>query len=57
MDPNKLLFDIRALIANLHNNPTTPPGTRRAWAEELARKVEELYDWLSRGGFKPMPWR
>ncbi len=52
-DPDECLADIRSLVAewNLHG------GLLSAQVAELAQLVDDLDDFMSRGGTMPVSWR
>lgn len=67
-DPNAttstgLLFDVNQLVDQLLLTSSTilaegiPPDRYRDLAFDMARKIEKLDDWLSRGGKLPDGWR
>lgn len=56
MDPNKTLDEVRGLVFDIlyldHDQ-----HDYLAAMEDLASKVEDLDEWLSRGGFLPDVWQ
>ncbi len=54
MDPNEALAEIRRISARMrvaqHEYESAGLG------EDLRLKVEELDEWLSKGGFLPVAW-
>lgn len=55
MDPNRILEGIRGLYAELDRNP--PIEDWIDVAHEFAYLVNDLDEWLSKGGFPPDAWR
>ena len=55
MDPNKTLFALRGLLANVRNG-TVRPDEQAATLEVMAGAFEALDYWLSHGGFPPAAW-
>lgn len=54
MDPNKTLANIRAIIAELRRTNTT--GKVIELGDELSWMIQDLDEWLSKGGFLPAAW-
>jgi hypothetical protein len=56
MDPDTLLGEIRETVAAMLASPHNDVDVLE-YGRDLARKVEDLDGWLSRGGFAPAAWR
>ena len=56
MDPTTLLADIRELIKVHEQGYIRSPVDLESWAGELAEKVADLDEWITRGGFLPAGW-
>ena len=54
MDPNATLEAIRNTIREIRTE--TDPERKADLADHLANYVEDLDDWLTRGGFAPWAW-
>jgi hypothetical protein len=54
MDPDELLRQIRDRVAEVRSYLSGEPEDDLIG--DLIDKVTDLDDWLSRGGFLPMPW-
>lgn len=55
MDPTATLVTIRALVQQINRSKNA--YDRAVWAEELAQAVENLDQWMAKGGFLPVQWR
>jgi hypothetical protein len=50
MDPNAALADIRSILADRAEDGS--------WdADQLAERINDLDNWLTRGGFLPADWQ
>jgi len=55
MDPDTTLAEIRVYVRVVLDDSTSA-STRATHGEWLAERVEQLDQWLSRGGFPPSAW-
>ena len=58
MDPDQTLEDIRATCAQVLDKNDTGAGYAEAGEllTTLAERVRDLDQWLTSGGFLPVPW-
>lgn len=57
MDPTALLSEIRSTVRELEDSVNEEGEYYPALVEHLMGKVSDLDEWMSRGGFSPLPWR
>jgi hypothetical protein len=55
MDPDAALEHLRTLIRQLRQTTTTE--AQADLGEQIADTVDDLDQWMSRGGFAPKAWR